>query len=164
MRFKVSSSMFSSIPVQGLTDLFYITGVASNFVLKDGLIATRFFFCQSGKLHREVGDFITVCLWLLLVILQTSYRGSMLFSPSLHHRYETVRKHEFQQIFQAIPALRPLYTQWEKDYDAEALYWVIVDNSWLPWFSIVLYILFIFGYPEVSPSLEIVILDANNSC
>lgn len=84
-------------------------------------------------------------------------------SSSSHGRYETVRKHEFHQVFQAVPALKPLYMQWEKDYDAETLYWFIVDNSWLPWFSIILYLLFIFGYPEVWRCRELILLRNPNA-
>jgi elongation of very long chain fatty acids protein 6 len=65
-------------------------------------------------------------------------------------RYYTVRGTEFSQIFQALPALKPFYMDWEKNYNAEKVYWWIIDNSWLPWISIVLYVAFIFGYPQLA--------------
>ena len=44
-------------------------------------------------------------------------------------RYYTVRGKEFYQVFQGFPALNHLYMQWEKDYNAEKIYWFIVDNG-----------------------------------
>lgn len=55
-----------------------------------------------------------------------------------------------QQVFQGLPLLSPLYMEWEKNHNAERLYWLIVDNPWIPWFSLCVYLLFIFGYPSVA--------------
>ncbi len=39
---------------------------------------------------------------------------------------------------------------WEKNYNAERIFWFIIDNPWIPWVSLCIYLLFIFGYPSVA--------------
>ena len=70
-------------------------------------------------------------------------------------RYYTVRGREFRQVFQGLPQLAPFYMDWEKNYNAEKIYWFIIDNSWIPWFSLCVYLLVIFGYPTVAKRYNI---------
>jgi hypothetical protein len=74
--------------------------------------------------------------------------------------YYTVRNKEFFQVFQGVPALAPFYAQWEKNYNAERVYWFIVDNSWIPWVSLCCYLLFIFGYPHFAKRYNIGFISA----
>lgn len=77
--------------------------------------------------------------------------GMELVPPSqFTERYYTVRGREFHQVFQGLPQLSKFYMDWEKNYNAERIYWLIVDNPWIPWFSLCVYLLFIFGYPSVA--------------
>lgn len=69
--------------------------------------------------------------------------------------YYTVRGKEFFQVFQGVPALSNFYFAWEKNYNAERVYWFIIDNPWIPWVSLTIYLLVIFGYPYVAKKLGI---------
>lgn len=75
-------------------------------------------------------------------------------------RYYTGRGHEYYQLFQGLPQLEQFYFNWEKEYNAETIFWFIVDNTWLVWFSICVYLLFIFGYPYVARRLGIGFISA----
>jgi hypothetical protein len=76
------------------------------------------------------------------------------------HRYYTVRGKEFHQVFQSFPVLEPFYMEWEKNYNAEKVFWFIVDNAWIPWLSICIYLLFIFGYPSLAKRFGIPYISA----
>ena len=77
-------------------------------------------------------------------------------------QYLTPRGKPAYQVFQAIPALAPFYTQWEKDYQPDRVYWFIKDNTWIPIVALAFYLLFIFGYPVMSKRLNIGYISARN--
>ena len=81
--------------------------------------------------------------------------GKYVPSENYTERFYTVRGNEFHQVFQGFPALAPFYMDWEKNYNAEKVFWFIVDNSWIPWFSLCVYLLFIFGYPALAKRYNI---------
>ena len=49
----------------------------------------------------------------------------------------------FVQVFQSLPALEPLYTEWEKRFDVSRAYQLIRDNAWLPVIAVILYLSFL---------------------
>lgn len=49
----------------------------------------------------------------------------------------------FVQVFQSLPALEPLYTEWEKQYDVSHAYQLIRDSCWLPVIAVILYLSFL---------------------
>jgi hypothetical protein len=81
--------------------------------------------------------------------------GKYVPSENYTERFYTVRGNEFHQVFQGFPALAPFYMDWEKNYNAEKVFWFIVDNPWIPWFSLCIYLLFIFGYPALAKRYNI---------
>jgi len=78
-------------------------------------------------------------------------------------KYLGARGHETYQVFQAIPALEPFYTQWEKEYQPDRIYWFIHDNTWIPITAVAVYLLFIFGYPRLAKRFGIGYISARNA-
>lgn len=85
------------------------------------------------------------------------YLGLLDMIPKANYttRYYTPRGDEAFQVFQALPLLEPLYTEWEKNYNAIKIYFFIMDNSWLPVLAVAIYLSFIFGYPVVAKKYNI---------
>ena len=57
----------------------------------------------------------------------------------------TARGSTYTQLFQAIPALEPLYMNWEKEYDSSPVYDWMKTVPWVPIVGVVVYVVGIFG-------------------
>ncbi|TFJ83735.1 hypothetical protein NSK_004839 [Nannochloropsis salina CCMP1776] len=66
-----------------------------------------------------------------------------LYETSQYITRDPVKPVRFVQVFQAIPALEPFYTEWEKHFDVSAPFRAIRDSKWVPIMAVILYLSFL---------------------
>lgn len=66
-----------------------------------------------------------------------------LYKTSQYITRDPVNPRRFVQVFQSIPVLEPLYTEFEKNFNVKESYRIIRDNTWLPIIATILYLSFL---------------------